>query len=119
MFTIQTNETINIYNKVKLFDNTIDKALGTFSKKIKEKSVLGKLNKHYSFLRVPSFDNILLFIYKLGYCSYEDTEILLSVHPLYYHLYVSISRSIEIDFTTLFHSDPDWESQASIPFSKS
>ena len=116
---VHVDKAINIYNKVKSFDNTIDEALGTFSKKIKEKSVFGKTNKHYSFLRVPSFDNILLFIYKSGYCSYEDTEILLSVHPLYYHLYVSISRSTEIDFTTLFHSDPDWESQASIPFSKS
>ena len=49
-----TIEAINIlYNKVKSFDNTIDKSLGTFSKKFKEKSIFGKPNKHYSFLRVP------------------------------------------------------------------
>ena len=60
---------INIYDKVTSFDNTIDEALGTLSKKYKAKSAFGKPNKQYSFLRVtvPCFDNVLLFIYKSGY----------------------------------------------------
>jgi len=40
------------------------------------------------------------------------------VHPLFSHLHTCIARSLDIDFTTLFAPDPEWESQKSIPFSK-
>ena len=53
-------EALKIYNKIKVFDSTIDESLGTLNKKIKKISTFGKPNKQFSFLREPSFDNILL-----------------------------------------------------------
>ena len=63
---------LDIYNQVKSFDSMVDKALGTFNKKKKQKSSFGKPNKHYSFLRVPNFENILLLRYYIN----QDTALL-------------------------------------------
>ena len=106
------------YNQVKPFDSMIDKALDKLNKKSKQKSQFGKPNKNYSFIREPTFNNVLLLLYKSGYFSHNDITILSFVHPMYNHLYTSITCSINIDFTTLLNPDPKWESQKKIPFSK-
>ena len=85
---------------------------------MKTLSPFAKPSSSHSFVKEKSFDNILLLLFKSGYCTYHDIQNLCAVHPLYGHLYVTISRSISIDFTTLFSQDPDWESQIKIPFSK-
>ena len=110
---------INMYNDITSFDDTINKALGRLNKKnSKNFSKFGKPNKNYSFLREPTFDNIFLFLLKSEFCPMDDVQSLHSLHPLYDHMYISLSRSSSIDFTTLLHNDPEWESQKSIPFHK-
>ena len=111
-------EAQKIYNRVTSFDSTIDKALGTYNKTQKKMSNFGRPNKKFSFIRTPSFDNVLLPVLKSGYLSLEESQTLGSVHQLYAHLYITIHRSIDIDFSTLFHADPEWESQTAIPFAK-
>ena len=112
------DEAVQIYQKITSFDTTVDKALGKLSKNAKEMSKFGKPNKNYSFIREPSFDNILLLLYKSGFLFIHDLHNLRSVHRLYDHLYKSLYRSLDIDFRSLFEIDPQWESQISIPFFK-
>ena len=109
---------LEMYKKVTSFDDTVHNALGTYKKSFQKLSPFGKPSSSHSFVREKNFDNILLLLFKSGYCTYADTCNLCAVHPLYGHLYVTISRSISIDFTTLFFKDPEWESQTEIPFSK-
>ena len=62
-------EALRIYHSVTLFDQIIDKALGKFSKGQKRMSKFGRPNWKFSFIREPSFDNILLPLFKSGFCS--------------------------------------------------
>ena len=87
-------------------------------KKDKKYSKFGQPNKPYLFLREPTFDNVVLPVLKSSYCLCTDISVLRAIYPLYDHLCIYLLSSISIDFTTLLHNDPEWESPQSIPFSK-
>ena len=97
-------EALRIYKRVTSFDSTVDKALGKLStsKRTRKLSKFGKLNKNYSFIREPTFDNLLLSLHKSGIFSIHDLQTLRSVHPLYDQLYKTFNCSIDIDFFVHF-----------------
>ena len=82
------DEVLSVYKRVTSFDDTIDKALGKFSKQNKKISTFGRPHRNYSFIRVPSFDNVLLPVFKSGFLSHHESLSLGTVHPLYQHLYI-------------------------------
>ena len=80
------DKALQIYKQITSFDQIVDKALGRFSKNVKKLSPFGKLNKNYSFIQEPNFDNILLPLCMSGFLSIHDLQNFCSIHPLYNHL---------------------------------
>ena len=54
---------------------------------IMKTSKFGKFSLDHSFSSEPSFEHVLIFIYKRNYLSEEDIQVLHNAHPLYKHLH--------------------------------
>ena len=75
----------------------------------------GKPSINHSFTRDTEFDHILVIIYKSGLMGKDSISAVRRCHPLYDHLYKSLLRSSDIDFSSLRDEDENFESQMSIP----
>ena len=81
-------------------------------------SSFGRPSKNHSFTSEAVFDHIVIFLFKSTLLDDQSLRSLLQVHPLYSHLYVSISRFKTLDFRPLSRPNRDYKSQISIPFLK-
>ena len=80
--------------------------------------VFGRPSKNHSFTTDVVFDHIIIFLLKSALLDSHTLQTLLQVHPLYSHLYISISRFKTLDFRPLSCPNRDYASQKTIPFIK-
>ena len=76
-----------------------------------------KSNDH-SFSSEPSFEHVLIFIYKRNYLSEEDIQVLHNAHPLYKHFHKMLLWSSKIDFIDIREPIKDYAEQKEIKISR-
>jgi hypothetical protein len=75
----------------------------------------GGTSKDHTFTQEASFETSLLCIFKSNYLSEQDANPLLNCHPLIAHLWHTIKRLKQHDFSQLREYNDQWESQKVIP----
>ena len=74
----------------------------------------GRPSKDHSFTADVVFDHILLHIFKTGFFNQEELACLRQVHPLYNHLSQVMTKTLNVDFSSLAKHDPNYESHKTL-----
>jgi len=76
---------------------------GTYPSHIQliSQSAFGKPSKLHTFSSQVTFDHIILFLFKSNLLPPHTSQTLQRVHPLYAHLYLTITRLQHVDFRSI------------------
>jgi len=75
----------------------------------------GRPSRNHTF---TSEDHVVLFLFKSSILSDPDLRALRDIHPLYSHLYYTLSRFRYVDFRNLSNVNTSYASQLEIPLQR-
>ena len=108
-----------MFDQINKYDNIVDVKIGKKTKRnYSNLSKFGKPHKNLNFVVEKGFEHILCPLFKSGFLDFASVKTLLSVHTLFEHYYLSMYRSLDVDFTPLWNQNPKWNDQLEIPFEK-
>jgi len=78
----------------------------------------GRPSREHTFTSEATFNHALVIIIKSSILSDPDIRTLISIHPLYTHLYHTLQRFRHIDFRSLSTINKEYATQAVIPLQR-
>jgi len=75
----------------------------------------GRPSRNHTFTSEATFEHVLIILFKARILSDPDVNVLITIHPLYTHLYHTIHRLRHIDFRSLSTINTDYAQQSTIP----
>ena len=106
--TEKTVITKYMFDQINKYDNIIDIKIGKKTKRnYSNLSKFGKPQKTLNFVVEKRFEHILCPLFKSGFLDFPSVQSLCSVHKLFIRYYLSMYRSLNINFTPLWDKNPN------------